>query len=110
MNESCLKAYKHLMVFSSVRKEANDQYCQIFALSNECLGLIVGYTGEKQYRFVACTSYRFHQVYFETFGGEALTSIKNSLGSVSCAELYLDSVEYVPSSWVKEFILLKLEE
>ena len=105
--ESCLKAQKHLMVFTSVRKKVNDQYCPIFALSNECLRLIVGYAGEKQYRFVACTSYRFHQVCLETFGGKALTSIKNSLVSVSCAELYLDSVEYVPSSWVKEFILLK---
>ena len=41
--------------------------------------------GEKQYRFVACTSYQFHQVYLDTFrGGEALlTSIKNALTSVS---------------------------
>jgi len=105
--DSCEKAKKHLMVFSSVRKQVNDEYCPIFGLPNECIGHIIDYVGEKQFIFVAGVSYRFRQLYLETFEGEASTSLKCSLASVSCAELYLDSVDYVPSSWVKEFNLLK---
>ena len=51
------------------------------------------YVGEMQYRFVACTSYRFHQVYLDAFGGEALTSIVNAVVSVSCTAMFLDSAE-----------------
>jgi hypothetical protein len=45
------------------------------------------------YRFVACASDRFHQVYLDTFGGEALTSIECAVASVSCAALCLHSEE-----------------
>ena len=49
---------------------------------------IFGYVGEKQFSFVACTSYRFRHVYLESFGIE--TFIRNALVSVSCSQLYLD--------------------
>ena len=61
----------------------------MYKLSNdELLKLIFGYVGEKNYRFVACMSYRFQQVYLDTFGGEALTTIRNVAVSVSCAKVY----------------------
>ena len=44
-----------------------------------------------QYGFVACVSDRFHQAYLETFENEILTSIKNAVVSVSCAQLCLDT-------------------
>ena len=51
-----------------------------------------------RYRFVACTSYRFHQVYLDTFGREALTSIESAVASVSRAAIYLHSEEPVCDS------------
>ena len=79
-------------VSAAVRKEKNEDYCSMHLLSNDTLGHIFGYVGEKNYLFVACVSNRFHQVYVETFGVETLTSIgKIAVLSVSCAKLCLDS-------------------
>jgi hypothetical protein len=103
----CLKVQNHLNRFSSVRKQVNDQYRAIFGLPNDCIGNIIEYVGDKQFRFIAGVSYRFKQVYLDTFEGDYWTNINCSYTSVSCAELYLDSVDHVPSSWVKEFNLLK---
>ena len=75
------------------RKRMNEDSCLIYKLSNDVLKLIFGSVGENNYRFVACTSYRFSQVYLDTFGGETLTSIDSALASVSCAALYLHSEE-----------------
>ena len=75
------------------RKESNEDSCPLYKLSNDELKLIFGSVGENNYRFVACTSYRFSQVYLDTFGGETSTSIDNALASVSCAALYLHSEE-----------------
>ena len=46
-----------------------------------------------QYGFVACISYRFHQVYLETFRNGTFTSFRNASVSVSCAKLCLASTE-----------------
>jgi hypothetical protein len=54
---------------------------------------ILGYVGEKQYRFVAGTSHSFHQVYLDTFRGAIWTSMRNAAASVSCAEMRLHSEE-----------------
>ena len=75
------------------RKESNEDSCPLYKLSNDELKLIFGSVGENNYRFVACTSYRFSQVYLDTFGGETSTSIDSVLASVSCAALYLHSEE-----------------
>ena len=63
----------------------------MYKLSNdELLKLIFGYVGEKNYRFVACASYRFHQeVYLDTFRGDASTSIVNAVASLSYAAVCL---------------------
>ena len=78
---------------AAIRKQKNEDSCPIYKLSNDELKLVFGYIGDKQYRFVAGTSYRFHQVYLDTFGGEALTSIVNAVASVSCAAMCLHSEE-----------------
>ena len=79
-------------VSAAIRKEKNEDSCSMYCLSNDTLGHILGYVGEKNYLFVACVSNRFHQVYVETFGVETLTSIgKSAVLSVSCAKLCLDS-------------------
>ena len=77
-------------VSAAVRKEKNEDSCPLYKLSNDELKLIFGYVGKMQYRFVACTSYRFHQVYLDTSGGEVLTSFKGAVASVSCAALCLE--------------------
>jgi len=46
-----------------------------------------------QYRFVACTPYRFHKVYLDTFKGEISTSIVNAVASVSRAAMCLHPEE-----------------
>jgi hypothetical protein len=61
-------------VSAVVRKEKNEESCPLYKLSNDEFKHIFGYVGEGQYRFVACTSYRFHQVHLESFGNE--TSMK----------------------------------
>ena len=76
-------------VSASIRKEKNEESCPLFKLSNDELKLIFGYAGEKQYRFLACVSDRFHHVYLDMFG-ETLTSIENAALSPSRAELCLD--------------------
>ncbi len=79
---------------AAIRKQQkNDDSCPLYKLSNDELKLIFGSVGENNYRFVACTSYRFSQVYLDTFGGETLTSIDSALASVSCAALCLHSEE-----------------
>jgi hypothetical protein len=78
-------------VSAAERKQKNEDFCPIYGLSNDELKHIFGYTSEKQYGFIACTSYRFHQVYLDTFGGGALTSFKGAVASVSCAAVCLDS-------------------
>ena len=80
-------------VYADDRKQENEDSCPIYKLSNDELKLIFGYVGKKKYRFVACTSCSFHQVYLDTFQGEALTCIKSSVASVSCAALCLHSEE-----------------
>ena len=80
-------------VSAATRKQKNEESCPLYKVSNDELKLILGYVGEENYRFVACTSYRFHQVYLDAFGGEALTSIRNAAVSVSCAKLCLDTEE-----------------
>jgi len=77
---------------AAIRKQKNEDSCPIHKLSNDELKLIFGYVGENNYRFVACASYRFHQVYLDKFG-EALTSIEKALVSVSCAAVCLHSEE-----------------
>ena len=78
-------------VSAAIRKEKNEDSCPIFKLSNDELKLIFGYMGEKQYGFVACVSDRFHHVCLDTFGGEALTSIRSAAVLLSLAELCLDT-------------------
>ena len=80
-------------VSATERKQKNEDFCPIYGLSNDELKHIFGYAGEKQYGFIACTSDRFRQVYLETFRGEALTSFKGAVASVSCAAVCLDSKE-----------------
>jgi hypothetical protein len=70
-------------VSTAIRKEKNEDSCPIFKLSNDELKLVLGYAGEKQYRFVACVSDRFHHAYRETFGGETPTSMKSAAVSPS---------------------------
>ena len=82
-----------LKAFAATRKQENEISCPIYGLSNDEFKHIFGYIGEMQYGFVACTSDRFHQVYLDTFGGEALTSFRNAAVSTSCAKLCLDSAE-----------------
>ncbi len=79
-----------LVSAAAIRKQRNEDSCPIYKLSNDELKLIFGYVGKMQYRFVACTSYRFHQVYLDTSGGEVLTSFKGAVASVSCAALCLE--------------------
>jgi hypothetical protein len=76
-------------VSAAIRKEENEDSCPIFKVSNDELEHILGYVGEMQYGFVACTSDRFHQVYLEAFGDETSTSIKSAAVSVSRAQLCL---------------------
>jgi len=76
-------------VSASILKEENADSCPIFILSNDELKLVFGYVGEKQYGFVACISYRFHQVYLETFRDETSTSINNAVVSVPRVQLCL---------------------
>ena len=71
------------------RKETNEEICPIYKLSNDELKHIFGFVGEMQYRFVACTSDRFHEVYLETVDNEKETSIESAAASVSCAKLFL---------------------
>ena len=78
---------------AAIRKQKNEDSCQLYKLSNDELKLIFGYVGEDQYRFVACVSCKFHQVYLTTFGGKTLTSIVNAVASVSCAAVCLHSEE-----------------
>ena len=61
-------------VSAAIRKEKNEESCPLYKLSHDEFKHIFGYVGEGQYRFVACTSYRFHQVHLESFGNE--TSMK----------------------------------
>ena len=56
-------------VTATTRKQKNETSCPIYKLSNDALNLIFGNVNKKQYRFVACTSYRFQQVYLDSFGG-----------------------------------------
>jgi len=65
-------------VSAATQKQKNEISCPIFKLSNDELRHILGYVGNMQYGFVACTSYRFDQVYLETFGNETLTSFRNA--------------------------------
>ena len=78
---------------AAIRKQKNEDSCLLYKLSNDALKLIFGYVGKRQYRCVACASDRFHQVYLDTFGGEALTSFKSAVASVSCAAKCLDLEE-----------------
>ena len=80
-------------VSAADRKQKNYDSCPIYKLSNDEFKLIFRSVGEDQYRFVACTSNRFHQVYLDTFGGEKLTSIENAVASVSRAAVCLDLEE-----------------
>jgi len=79
------------LLSSKKQKRINEDFCPLYKQSNDILKLIFGYAGEKNYRFVACTSSRFHQVYLETFRGETSTSIESAVASVSCAAVCLDS-------------------
>ena len=83
---------------ATIRKQKNEASCLYNLLNDEVNKLIFGYVGEKNYRFVARTSYRFHQVYIDTFGGEALTSKTNAVASVSCVSVCLHSEEPVCDS------------
>ena len=83
---------------AAIQKQKNEDSCPIYKLSDDELKLIFGNVGEMQYRFVACTSYHFHQAYLDTFGREALTSIKSAVASVSCAAVWLHSEEPVCKS------------
>jgi hypothetical protein len=76
-------------ISAAIRKEKNEDSCPIYKVSNDVLKHILGYVGEKQYRFVACVSYWFHKVYLDTFRNETLTSIVSAVASVSCARLCL---------------------
>ena len=76
-------------VAAATQKQENEILCPLYKVSDDAFGRIFGYVGEKQYGFVACTSYRFHQVYLDTFGSETLTSFTNAAVSVSCAKLCL---------------------
>ena len=81
-------------VSAAERKQKNEDFCPIYGLSNDEIKHIFGYAGEKQYGFIACVSYRFHQVYVDTSEGEAVTSsFKGAVASVSCAAVCLDSKE-----------------
>ena len=71
------------------RKQKNETICPIYKVSNDELKHIFGFVGEMQFRFVACTSDRFHEVYLETVDTEKETSIENAAASVSCAKLFL---------------------
>ena len=61
-------------ISADIQKEKNEDSCPLYKVSNDEFKHIFGYVGEGQYRFVACTSYRFHQVHLESFGNE--TSMK----------------------------------
>ena len=76
---------------AAIRKQENEESCAIYKLPKDELKLIFEYIGGKNYRFIACTSYRFQKVYLAAFAEEALTSIRNAAVSVSCTQLYLDS-------------------
>ena len=76
---------------AAIRRQKNEDSCAIYKLSNDELKLIFGYIGEGQYGFVACASYRFHQVYLYTFGNDTVTSIRNAAVSISYAQLCLDT-------------------
>ena len=76
-------------VSAATRKLENEIFCLLYNLSNDAFGHIFGYVGEKQYGFVACTSYIFHQVNLKTFENEILTSFTNATVSVSCVKLCL---------------------
>ena len=78
---------------AATRKQKNEDFCLIYKLPNEILKLIFEFIGEKNYRFVVCTSYGFQQVYLDTFGGEKLTIIRNAAVSVSWAAVCLDLEE-----------------
>ena len=82
-------------VSAATRKQKNEVSCPIYKLPNDELKHICGYVGYMQYGFVACTSYRFHQVYLGTFRNETCTSFRNASVSVSCAKLCLNSTERV---------------
>ena len=82
-------------VAAAARKRENEILCPLYKVSDDAFGRIFGYVGEKQYGFVACTSYRFHQVYLGTFRNETCTSFRNASVSVSCAKLCLNSTERV---------------
>ena len=88
--------YKELEpeVSADTRKQENEISCPIYKLSNDEFEHVFGYVGQMQYGFVACTSYRFNQVYLEAFAGETLTSFVNATFSVSCcAKVCLASTE-----------------
>jgi len=63
-------------IHAADNKCKNEDSCPIYKLSNDELQHIFGYVGDRQYGFVAGTSYRFRKVYLETFGNETLTSIQ----------------------------------
>jgi len=99
---------------AAIRKQNNEDSCPIFKLSNDELQLIFQYVGEMQYGFVACTSYRFHHVYLDTFENDTSTSYVNAVASVSCAAVCLHSEEPVihfhgPSLFMTAVIRGKLE-
>ena len=78
-------------ISADIQKEKNEDSCPLYKVSNDEFKHIFGYVGEMNYGFVACTSYRFNQVYLETFAGETLTSFVNATVSVSCAKVCLAS-------------------
>jgi len=101
-NEECVSA--------AIRKQKNELSCPLYQLSNDELKFIFEYIGEMQFRFVACTSYRFHQVYIDTFGGETLTSMENILASECCTAVYLDSNEPGSDIRAKKLFNIAAEE
>ncbi len=77
-------------VSAATRKQENEISCPLYKeVSYDELKHIFEYVGEGQYVFVVCTSYRFHQVYLETFGYKTSTTFRNATVSVSCAKLCL---------------------
>ena len=81
-------------VSAAIRKEKNEDSCLIFKLSNDTLGHILGYAGEKQYDYFACVSKRFHETYHETSGGETLTSKSPSRAQLFIGTEHPDHYSY----------------
>ena len=55
-------------VFVAEGTRQNEERSPIYELSDDLLGLCLGYVGDEHYRFVAGTSARFHSVYINVFG------------------------------------------